>query len=288
VTPSASQDFNAKIIELNRVGAAASYTFLLYLLNNQHALAHPNVLTHTIDFLIKYYLRRNITDVPNTRYLDAINIEIVEKCHDIIVQRGAITFEDIVSLHLNNSKAKPSSLDVFRQWLNGSIYENNVGMTRYLLWKIDSLHHTREYAPDLWKRDSGNQNYIWTIEHVFPEGKNIPESWINMLADGDKAKAESIQNDCVHKLGNLTLSAYNSKLSNRSFGEKKNLSTRRVANEDLKIGYLNGLGLNKFKYQINGSEDSLMNTDVWNKDHIEARTASMVELIIELFKFDHE
>ena len=42
-----------------------------------------------------------------------------------------------------------------------------------------------------------------------------------MLSNGDKAMAEVIQNDCVHKLGNLNLSAYNSKLSNRSFSDKK-------------------------------------------------------------------
>ena len=288
VSPSSTNDFNIKIIELNRVGAAASYTLLLFLLENQNNLESPNVLTLTIDFLIKYYLRRNVTDTPNTRDLDSINIEIVEKCNQEIQNGNKISFELIVSLHINNTKAKPSTLDIFKQWLSGAMYENNVGMTRYLLWKIDSIYHTREYAPDLWKRDDVNQKYIWTIEHIFPEGKNIPDSWTTMLANGDKAKAEAVQNDCVHKLGNLTLSAYNSKLSNRSFSEKKNLSTRRVGIEDLKIGYLNGLGLNKLKYLINGIEDSLANTSVWNQGHIEARTTAMIDLIIELFKFDNE
>jgi uncharacterized protein with ParB-like and HNH nuclease domain len=288
VSPSSANDFNTKIIELNRVGAAASYTLLLFLLENQNYLESPNVLTLTVDFLIKYYLRRNVTDTPNTRDLDSINIEIVEKCNQEIQNGNKISFDHIVSLHINNTKAKPATLDIFKQWLSGEMYENNVGMTRYLLWKIDSIYHTREYAPDLWKRDDVNQKYIWTIEHIFPEGKNIPDSWITMLANGDKAKAEAIQNDCVHKLGNLTLSAYNSKLSNRSFSEKKNLSTRRVGIEDLKIGYLNGLGLNKLKYIINGIEDSLANTSVWNQGHIEARTSAMIDLIIELFKFDNE
>jgi uncharacterized protein with ParB-like and HNH nuclease domain len=35
VSPSNTNDFNSKIIELNRVGAAASYTLLLYLLENR-------------------------------------------------------------------------------------------------------------------------------------------------------------------------------------------------------------------------------------------------------------
>ena len=288
VSSANTNDFNAKIVELNRVGAAASYMLLLYLLANTSKLEKHEVITETIDFLIKYYLRRNITDYPNTRDLDAINIEIVEKCHQAIEGGEKISFELIVSLHINNTKAKPASLDTFKQWLNGALYENNVGMTRYLLWKIDSIYHTKEYAPDLWKRDDVNQKFIWTIEHIFPEGKNIPASWTAMLANGEQALAEAIQNECVHKLGNLTLSAYNSKLSNRSFSDKKNLSTRRVGTEDLKIGYLNGLGLNKLKYLIDGAEVSLANASVWNQAHIEARTKSMIDLIVSLFKFQYE
>ena len=143
VSSSNTNEFNTKIIELNRVGAASSYTLLLYLLENKSKLETPDVLTQTIDFLIKYYLRRNVTDTPNTRDLDAINIEIVEKCHQAIERGEKITFALIVSLHINNTKAKPASLDLFEQWLNGTMYDNNVGMTRYLLWKIDNIYHTR-------------------------------------------------------------------------------------------------------------------------------------------------
>jgi len=38
-----------------------------------------------------------------------------------------------------------------------------------------------------------------------------------MIADGDREKAEKIQDEWVHCLGNLTLSGYNSKLSNQSY-----------------------------------------------------------------------
>ncbi len=288
VTPSSSAEINQKLTELNRVGAAASYTLLLYLLENKSKLSSPDVFGKTLDFLIKYYLRRNVTDIPNTRDLDSINIEVVEKCHQAIGRGEAISFDFIKTLHINSNRSKPASLDTFKEWLNGAMYENNVGMTRYLLWKVDSIYHTREYAPDLWKRDDVSQKYVWTIEHVFPEGKNIPPSWVNMIGGGDQTKAEQIQGECVHKLGNLTLSAYNSKLSNRSFQDKRNLSTRRVGTEDLKIGYLNGLGLNKLKYDIGANSESLASTTVWNREHIDARTEAVVKILIQIFKFDNE
>ena len=159
-------------------------------------------------------------------------------------------------------------------------------MTRYLLWKIDSIYHTREYSPDLWKKTENGQNYIWTIEHIFPEGKNIPPKWVDMIGGGNKELSEKIQMEYVHKLGNLTLSGYNSNLSNRSFSEKQNLEKRVVNNQELKIGYKNGLGLNQFEFKFNGQNLNLSTAETWTKDHIQVRTETMITKIIELFKFD--
>ena len=150
---SESTDFNIKVTELNRVGAVSSYTLLLFLLSNRVHFENERTIFEIMDFLIKYYVRRNITDIPNTRDLDAVNIEVVEKCNDLIKSRGKITSDSVISSHLNNTKAKPATLDDFREWLSDTIYINNVGMARYLLWKLDSINHTREYAPDLWQRN---------------------------------------------------------------------------------------------------------------------------------------
>jgi hypothetical protein len=96
--------------------------------------------------------------------------------------------------------------------------------------------------------------------------------------------AEKIQFEFVHKLGNLTLSAYNSNLSNRSFQDKQNLEKRIVGSQELKIGYKNGLGLNQFEYTFEGNKLNLSNTLSWTKEHIQSRTDSMVNKIMDLFK----
>lgn len=276
--------FNSLVEELNLVGAASSYTLLMYLLDNREKWATQSTINEVIEFLIKYYLRRNVTDYPNTRDLDSINIEIIEKVHLKIQSGMKVSSNDIIGWHLDNTKSAPSTETQFRTQLSGAMYDSNVGMTRYLLWKLDSMLHTREYSPDLWKKHDHNQNYIWTIEHVFPEGKNIPNSWVQMIGNGDKELTEKIQSEYVHKIGNLTLSAYNSNLSNRSFTDKQNLSTRIVGTQELKIGYKNGLGLNTIPFKVNGIEQNLSNSSEWTKDHIESRTTELIELIIKLFK----
>jgi uncharacterized protein with ParB-like and HNH nuclease domain len=280
--------FYEKVTELNRVGAASSYTILLFLLTFEKELEEGTTINKILDFIIKYYVRRNVTDTPNTRDLDSVNIEVVEVCHRQIKEGKKISLSLIIDAHLNNSKAKPASIEDFTRWLSDDIYVNNGGMTRYVLWKLDSINHTREYSPDLWQRNPNNDTFVWTIEHIFPEGLNIPQNWIDMIASGDKEKAEEIQSEIVHKLGNLTLSAYNSNLSNRSFTDKQNLSTRKVGLAELKIGYKNGLSLNNLPFQVNGQDKTLSTIEAWTRESIEARTDKMVSKLIEIFKFDGE
>jgi uncharacterized protein with ParB-like and HNH nuclease domain len=278
--------FNKLIEELNRVGAASSHTLLMFLFSKKDYLEKSNTINEVVEFLIKYYLRRNVTDYPNTRDLDAINIEVIEKVNQKILNEGTIKSGDVISWHLNSIRGKPSTDQQFRISLSGSIYDSNVGMTRYLLWKIDSIYHTREYSPNLWNKTESGQYYLWTIEHIFPEGRNIPQSWINMIGNGDKEETEKIQTEYVHKLGNLTLSAYNSNLSNRSFQTKQNLEKRMISNNELKIGYKNGLGLNKFEFELDGQKLNLSDSEIWTKEHIQARTESMVDRILSLFSLN--
>jgi hypothetical protein len=87
--------------------------------------------------------------------------------------------------------------------LAGDIYDNPEA-TRFVLTKIEESHFTRENKLNFWERDNNN-NLVWTIEHIFPKGENIPDSWVEAVADGDKEKAKLLQDQWVHKLGNLTL-----------------------------------------------------------------------------------
>ena len=79
-------------------------------------------------------------------------------------------------------------------------------------------------------------NLIWTVEHVFPQGENIPEAWIDMIANSDKDLAKERQEEWVHRLGNLTLSGYNSKLSNKPFIDKQAKSMMSIQKKKIEIG----------------------------------------------------
>ena len=58
-----------------------------------------------------------------------------------------------------------------------------------------------------------------SIEHIMPQNENLPPAWREMLGSGWK----EVQTDWLHRLGNLTLTGYNSTYSDRPFEEKKTI-----------------------------------------------------------------
>lgn len=278
---------NNNLINLDRIGAASSYTFLLYLFSmKEDNFTELNVKEKIVDLLCKYYFRRNITDFPSTRDLDAINIDLIDQCQKEIIEGNKISFE-LISNIIITGKGKPSNLKNFEDSSSDNLFYNNEWMTRYALAKLDETSHSREYAPNLWQRNEKGL-FVWTIEHVFPQGKNIPDDWVDMIAGGNKEEAEKIQDELVHCLGNLTLSGYNSRLSNQSFSKKQGKAEANIFGNKIYIGYKNGLALNNIKFNIDGLETSLATANDWKREHIISRNEQMVKMLLQLFKFDNE
>lgn len=276
------------LADFSRIGATPGYQLLLFLASlAAHQLAGADFNRRAIDLLCKYHVRRNVTDTPPTRTLDQAHIDVIEACQEIIQKNGRLTMEEL-QRELLGGRGTPATLEQFRAALNGPIYAANVGMARYLLCKLDSVHHTREYKPDLWARDE-KEKFVWTIEHVLPQKENISNEWVQMIADGDRARADEIYDRCVDRLGNLTLSGYNSKLSFASLPKKQELAKdRSFLGHRINIGYRNGLALNALQFPLNGKKYSLADVPRWGEDAIQSRTAVIVDRLIELYRFPGE
>ncbi|HEU5054607.1 MAG TPA: DUF262 domain-containing HNH endonuclease family protein [Hanamia sp.] len=272
------------LIDLERINATPSYTFLLYLFSlDEKYLKESDLELKVVELFCKYYLRRNVTDFPNTRDLDAINIDLIEQCEKQIKSNEILDYAFIEETLLTG-KGKPETIENFKQFLADNLFYSNEAMARYLLAKLDETAHTREYKPDLWARNEKGL-FVWTVEHIFPQGKNIPKDWIEMIGDGDKEEAETIQEEMVHSLGNLTLSGYNSKLSNYSFSKKQNRSEANIFGNKIKIGYQNGMAINNIQFYSNGRKFTIANAPEWKKEMMQARNEVMVNMILKLFAF---
>ena len=221
INPEDTDEFYKEFTDLLRISGTPSYIFLLYLLTDfKH---NKELLKETISFLSKYFVRRNLTDYPATRNLDNIFVGLIEDCEK---NKKNLNYE-IIKTFLTNPERYAND-DIFRQKLESNIYEINSEVTRYILCKIEEESFTKESDIDLWKREK--DKYIFTIEHILPEGERLPKEWINMIAKGDKDEAKKLQEQFVHKLGNLTLTAYNSNLSNLSFEKKRDRKDKKGKN----------------------------------------------------------
>ncbi|MGB0862843.1 MAG: GmrSD restriction endonuclease domain-containing protein, partial [Saprospiraceae bacterium] len=273
------------LLDLSYVKAASAYTTLLLL--KEYAKVNNDILIEIINVYIKFFIRRNVTDSPPTRDLDTIQVNISEAIFSMVKDKKQQEINGEWLYEQLKKYTNISSLTYFREKLHGKLYDENRDMTRFLLIKMEERGRTVEHKIDFWARNNKGK-YFWTIEHIFPQGKNIPTEWVKMISNGNETKAKEIQEDCVHKLGNLTLSGYNSTLSNKDFYKKQGHEIVNEQGDKLKIGYRNNLNLNKLKFEHESTLYSLENTPKWNKDFIYARTAKVVSEILEYFKFDDE
>lgn len=251
--------------DLERISGAPSYILMLYIMSNQAELGlTDDHLNSIIKTLITFFVRRNVTDVPSTRKLTQLFI-------DIITEAKLLQGDDVVNVINDRLQAIAASDELFEEKLRGSIYYENPEATRFILCSIEAQHQTKEIYSDLWARDN-SKKYIWTIEHIFPEGENIPDAWVDMIAGGDKSLAKQYRSDYVHTLGNLTITGYNQNLSNMAFEQKRD---RKSKDKTKDVGYRNGLYLNQ----------DVVNEDTWTIKKITDRTDSIVKTLLDMYKW---
>ena len=70
----------------------------------------------------------------------------------------------------------------------------------------------------------------------------------------------------LHTLGNLTITGYNAEMSNKSFVEKVN-------------------GESGFKHSHLKLNESIAQSDVWNKKAIQRRTNILTDIILKIWKY---
>ncbi len=262
--------FQKELSSLYRVQGTPSYLLLLYLVREQTALQlEDKTISEIIKLMTTFFVRRNLTDIPNTQDVTRIFMNIISDIEEKSL-KGTAIYNHIFAV----LQSRSASDDLFKEKLNGDIYEDNVGITRFLLCELAESYMTKETFIDLWAQEeqgnNGKKVYVWTIEHIFPEGEKVPSDWVDMVANGDKELAQDYRDRYVHKLGNLTITGFNSKLSNMSFERKK----ERKNDDGNYIGYKNGLGINA----------EIAQKDSWTIKDITERTERLVNELLAKYK----
>lgn len=108
----------------------------------------------------------------------------------------------IILINKRHSATFPTDLEFKQEFLNRNMY------------KFKHITYTMENLENYENKEKVDINEL-SIEHIMPQ--KLDAKWTLKLGDN----AQSIHEKYLHNIGNLSLTAYNSNLSNKSFESKK-------------------------------------------------------------------
>lgn len=253
-----NKTLNACIYRLNRLETTVTRPFFLEVLRlyDEKKLSVEQV---SESFLIteKYLFRRTMCDLPT----NALN-KIFLMLHREIVRYDG-TEENYVeklkyALLAKKERARfPDDAEFAAAFSERQVYLMNVKNKIYILERLENEGTAED--KDIYRHcDAGE----YSIEHIMPQ--HLTPAWVQELGN-DYQRVHEVW---LHRIANLTLvaAAYNSKYSNSSFAEKKNM----------KHGFSeSGIRLNA----------AIEKKDRWTKTELEERSRNLTEKALEIWNF---
>ncbi|WP_318471996.1 DUF262 and DUF1524 domain-containing protein [Photobacterium leiognathi] len=246
---SLEQEKEQKLLEafqdLNAYKVDVSYPLILELYHDYDSqILTLDEFIECVRLIESYVFRRYVCDIPT----NSLNKTFASFARSIRKSSYLESFKaELVSL--TSYRRFPSDSELNRCLQHKDMY--NVRSRAYWLRRLENFDKKERISVE---------NY--TIEHVLPQNKKLSSQW--QLALGDDW--QSIQEEYVHTIGNLTLTGYNSELSDRFFTEKR----------DMEGGFASSpLTLNQ----------SLRSHETWNKDSIQARSKLLADKMQTVWRY---
>ena len=209
----ANMALNSCIYRLNRLETTVTRPFFLEVLrlNAENAISLDEV-TRIFLTCENYIFRRLICDLPT----NALN-KIFLMLHKEIMRYNGSTeqyFEKFKFAMLSKKERVrfPDDAEFAAAFAIKPMYMMNSKNKHYLFERLENYGTSEDKA--VWDHiDRGD----YSIEHIMPQ--HLTPAWVEALGDN----YESIHETWLHRIANLTLTAYNSKYSNNTFAEKRDM-----------------------------------------------------------------
>ena len=220
-----------------------SYPFLLPVYNDYaQEVITAEEFKEVVKLVENYVFRRAICGIP-TNSLNKTFATLYKSINpSSYVESIQVAFQ-----LMGNYKRFPDDAEFEREIVLKDVY--NFRLRNYLLQNIENYK---------WKEIVNTENY--TIEHIMPQNPKLSPQWQDMLG----ANWQEVQKTYLHTIGNLTLTGYNSELSDHPFDIKKSIE-----------GGFNDspLHLNRFMQKV----------DVWNEATITQRAKELATLAAKVW-----
>ncbi|WP_025680634.1 DUF262 and DUF1524 domain-containing protein [Paenibacillus massiliensis] len=236
---------NQALVDIDSLKVDVSYPFLLEVYDDyEQQILSSDDFVKILKFVESYVFRRSICGVPT----NSLNKTFATISKDI--DKANYLESTIVTFFSKESQRRfPKNEEFIQELVIKDIY--NFRNRNYLLRKLENFN--RKEIVDI-------ESY--TIEHIMPQNPNLSQQWRQDLG----GQWEEVHKTYLHTLGNLTLTRYNSELSDRSFQNKRELEGG-FADSPLRLN--RGLGTLKS----------------WNMDEIVKRAKRLAELALQVWEY---
>tara|TARA_B110000259_G_C14021025_1_gene403067 strand:+ start:974 stop:3055 length:2082 start_codon:yes stop_codon:yes gene_type:complete len=222
---------------LSKLKVGVSYPFLLPVYNDYKTeVITKEEFSQIIRLIENYVFRRAICGIPTNSMNKtfATLYKSIEKTNYLESIRAAFQLMD-------GYKRLPNDTEFEKEIIVKDVY--NFRNRNYLLGNLEN-YKCKEFV-----NIDG-----YTIEHIMPQNKSLSQEWQSMLG----IEWRDVQAKYLHSLGNLTLTGYNSELSDKPFSQKKTIEG----------------GFNDSPIRLNSY---LKKVDIWIPEHIEARAKELAK-----------
>lgn len=231
------------LYDINTLKVDVAYPFLLEVYDD-----YANKLLSREDFIAilklveSYVFRRVICGVPT----NSMNKTFATLTKEIDKEQYLASVQ-VAFLQKDSHRRFPRDEEFCAEFMVKDVY--NFRSRNYLLRKLEN-HGSKEWA--------NIEDY--TIEHIMPQNEHLSPEWQEELGPNWK----EVHARYLHTIGNLTLTGYNSELSDRPFPEKR----------DMKGGFA------KSPIRLN---ESLAGTEHWNEEEIKKRAWALADLAVKVW-----
>ena len=240
-----SCSINRSLWKLRVLNQSTCYPFLLHLFDDfSNGVIDEKTVEEVLKLIVSYLLRRLVCGVPSNS-LRGLFIYLYNRLFKVISnkQKYYQTLNKFL-FSVSSKDVVPSESEFDRALQKANVY-GNIALCRFLLLDIENGDS---------KETLSSENL--TIEHIMPQ---------TLSADWNYIKPEEHE-EFVHTLGNLSVTGYNSELSNKSFLEKK-----AIIQENSKAVILNC---------------DVIDKKSWTIRDIKNRAKRLAKIILERYKID--
>lgn len=188
--------------EIRKLKIDTSYPFLLAVYGDyDDQYINRNDFIAIIRLVANYVFRRAVCGIP-TNSLNKTFATLYKR----VKRESYVESVKAAFLLMDGYRRFPNDIEFKRELQIKDVY--NFRSRNYLLESLENFDR---------KELVNAENY--TIEHILPQNPNTPMKWQQELGEN----WEKVKEKYLHTIGNLTLTGYNSELSDKPFSEKKNI-----------------------------------------------------------------